>query len=93
MEQKENQIDGIIFVDYKDESQLDSVMGMVAKDLSEPYSSKRQSIYSRIVINFFLTLSFKFLHIVTFCSAFPNSASWRVPKINLMSLLDVWWER
>mmetsp|Transcript_30430 Transcript_30430/g.46068 ORF Transcript_30430/g.46068 Transcript_30430/m.46068 type:complete len:172 (-) Transcript_30430:1326-1841(-) len=38
MEQKENQIDGIIFVDYQDESQLDSVMGMVAKDLSEPYS-------------------------------------------------------
>jgi hypothetical protein len=33
-------IEGIIFVDYKDETQLDSVMSMVGRDLSEPYSSE-----------------------------------------------------
>jgi hypothetical protein len=34
------EIDGILFKDYKDESQLDSVMELVGRDLSEPYSSK-----------------------------------------------------
>ena len=33
-------IPGIKFVDYHDESQLQSVMKLVGKDLSEPYSSK-----------------------------------------------------
>lgn len=33
------EIPGIRFVDYKDESQLDHVMNLVASDLSEPYSS------------------------------------------------------
>ena len=32
-------IEGIVFVDYKDESQLESVMSLVGRDLSEPYSS------------------------------------------------------
>ena len=32
-------IDGIKFVDYTDESQLDHVMSLVGRDLSEPYSS------------------------------------------------------
>ncbi|KAI2494728.1 FR47-like protein [Fragilaria crotonensis] len=31
-------IPGIIFRDYVDESQLDSVMSLVGRDLSEPYS-------------------------------------------------------
>jgi len=31
---------GIRFVDYEDESQLDYVMSLVGRDLSEPYSSK-----------------------------------------------------
>ena len=31
-------IPGIKFVNYKDESQLESVMKLVGKDLSEPYS-------------------------------------------------------
>ena len=30
----------ISFVDYQDESQLDAVMALVGRDLSEPYSSK-----------------------------------------------------
>lgn len=30
---------GIRFVDYVDESQLDNVMSLVGRDLSEPYSS------------------------------------------------------
>ena len=30
----------ILFVDYKDESQLDHVMKLVIQDLSEPYSSE-----------------------------------------------------
>lgn len=30
----------IVFVDYRDESLLDSVMSLVGRDLSEPYSSK-----------------------------------------------------
>lgn len=34
------EIEGIRFVDYKDESQLQYVMSLVGKDLSEPYSSK-----------------------------------------------------
>jgi peptide alpha-N-acetyltransferase len=33
-------IEGIDFVDYRDESLLDSVMSLVGRDLSEPYSSK-----------------------------------------------------
>jgi hypothetical protein len=33
-------IKGIIYVDYRDESLLDSVMSLVGRDLSEPYSSK-----------------------------------------------------
>lgn len=33
-------IGGIRFVDYVDESQLDHVMSLVGRDLSEPYSSK-----------------------------------------------------
>ena len=32
-------MDGITFVDYTDESQLDHVMSLVGRDLSEPYSS------------------------------------------------------
>lgn len=36
----DTEIPGIRFVDYKDESQLDSVMSLVGRDLSEPYSSK-----------------------------------------------------
>ena len=32
-------IEGIEFVDYKDESQLEYVMDLVGRDLSEPYSS------------------------------------------------------
>jgi peptide alpha-N-acetyltransferase len=35
----EGEIDGIVFVDYKDESQLEAVMSLVGRDLSEPYSS------------------------------------------------------
>lgn len=34
----EDEIEGIEFVNYKDESQLDSVMSLVGRDLSEPYS-------------------------------------------------------
>ena len=34
-------IPGIKFVNYRDESQLESVMRLVGKDLSEPYSGKR----------------------------------------------------
>ena len=33
------QINGIRFIDYSDESQLDHVMSLVGRDLSEPYSS------------------------------------------------------
>ena len=32
-------IEGIAFVDYRDESQLPDVMRLVGADLSEPYSS------------------------------------------------------
>jgi hypothetical protein len=43
-EKKDNralpEIPGIHFVDYVDESQLDYVMSLVGRDLSEPYSSK-----------------------------------------------------
>lgn len=35
-------IPGIKFVNYKDESQMDSVMKLVGRDLSEPYSSEFQ---------------------------------------------------
>lgn len=35
-----DKIDGIVFVDYKDETHLASVMSLVDRDLSEPYSSK-----------------------------------------------------
>jgi hypothetical protein len=35
-----SEIEGIGFVDYVDEGQLDDVMALVGRDLSEPYSSK-----------------------------------------------------
>jgi hypothetical protein len=38
----DERIQGIRFVDYVDESQLDYVMSLVGRDLSEPYSSKYQ---------------------------------------------------
>jgi hypothetical protein len=38
-EDGKSDIPGIHFVDYKDESQLDHVMELVGRDLSEPYSS------------------------------------------------------
>jgi hypothetical protein len=34
-----DEIEGIRFVDYVNESQLDHVMSLVGRDLSEPYSS------------------------------------------------------
>lgn len=34
----DSEIENITFVDYMDESQLDSVMSLVGRDLSEPYS-------------------------------------------------------
>lgn len=34
-----DEIPGIRFVEYPDESQLDAVMSLVGRDLSEPYSS------------------------------------------------------
>ena len=37
-------IEGIKFINYRDESQLDSVMRLVGRDLSEPYSGKKLSI-------------------------------------------------
>jgi hypothetical protein len=37
-------IDGISFVDYRDESQLNDVMRLVGADLSEPYSSKSMQL-------------------------------------------------
>lgn len=37
-EEEGSSIEGIRFVDYKDESQLEDVMALVGKDLSEPYS-------------------------------------------------------
>jgi hypothetical protein len=36
----QEEIDGIIFQDYVDESLLDSVMCLVGRDLSEPDSSE-----------------------------------------------------
>ena len=35
-----NAIDGIEFINYEDESRLESVMRLVGRDLSEPYSGK-----------------------------------------------------
>lgn len=40
MSNKLEDIPGIRFVDYVDESQLDHVMSLVGRDLSEPYSSE-----------------------------------------------------
>lgn len=37
-DEDDDEIPGIKFVNYRDESQLDSVMRLVGKDLSEPYS-------------------------------------------------------
>ncbi len=41
----ETKIEGIEFVNYRDESDLASVMRLVGKDLSEPYSSKWVSCF------------------------------------------------
>lgn len=38
--QEDEQIPGIKFVNYRDEAQIHSVMRLVGKDLSEPYSSE-----------------------------------------------------
>jgi hypothetical protein len=47
-------IDGIQFVDYADESQLDHVMSLVGRDLSEPYSSTSMVPPYRPSLSFFL---------------------------------------
>jgi N-alpha-acetyltransferase 30 len=38
-------IEGIRFVDYVDESQLEDVMSLVGRDLSEPYSSAYSNVF------------------------------------------------
>lgn len=43
----DKEIDGIKFVDYEDESQLDDVMSLVGRDLSEPYSSECETTLTR----------------------------------------------
>lgn len=40
----DEEIEGIQFVDYIDESQLDHVMSLVGRDLSEPYSSELSAV-------------------------------------------------
>jgi hypothetical protein len=39
-EDDNEEIEGIRFVDYRDESQLEHVMSLVGRDLSEPYSGE-----------------------------------------------------
>ncbi len=41
----DERIPGIKFVNYRDESQLHSVMTLVGKDLSEPYSGMEKSYH------------------------------------------------
>ena len=36
--EKETLIDGVRYIEYKDESQMKMIMDLIAKDLSEPYS-------------------------------------------------------
>jgi hypothetical protein len=44
-----SEIEGISFVDYVDERQLDDVMALVGRDLSEPYSSTNGAINLYVV--------------------------------------------
>ena len=46
---KDDEIDGIRFVDYEDESQLDRVMSLVGRDLSEPYSSEHCTWFAHYI--------------------------------------------
>lgn len=50
---KDEEIEGIRFVDYMNEMQLEHVMSLVGRDLSEPYSSASSCMMCVIVCDFF----------------------------------------
>jgi hypothetical protein len=58
-------IPGIRFVDYVDESQLDQVMSLVGRDLSEPYSSKYLSVVSYWLVCLYYVLASSLLELQT----------------------------
>lgn len=94
----EDEIEGIDFVDYQDENQLESVMSLVGRDLSEPYSSKtlfvlyQKGIPLMNLLNTLL-LSPQSLRIVTSCIDFRNCASWPFLRRIRRNRLRVSWER
>jgi hypothetical protein len=73
-------IPGIKFVNYRDESQLDYVMNLVGRDLSEPYSSKFPLVGSTSylapvlsldgIIAFVFPAPLQYSRIATFCIGF-----------------------
>ena len=55
----EDAIEGIEFIDYRDESQIDSVMSLVGRDLSEPYSSTCFASAPSVLVNLMIFYSLK----------------------------------
>jgi hypothetical protein len=68
-----SEIEGINFVDYVDERQLDDVMALVGRDLSEPYSSTNGAVNLYVcrsaVLNLFSGFVSQFSLIGTFWPA------------------------
>jgi hypothetical protein len=91
--QPSDRIDGIIFVDYKDESQLESVMSLVGRDLSEPYSSTLKGAQTLVISRDAHYSHFQSLHIATFYSVFHNYVSSPALLTNLMNPLAVLWAK
>ena len=75
----EDEIEGMDFVDYQDENQLESVMSLVGHDLSEPYSSKTIFVLHKMVFMSWLIsilwLPEQSLRIITFCIGFRSCES------------------
>jgi hypothetical protein len=92
-------IEGIDFVDYRDESLLDSVMSLVGRDLSEPYSSKIRLITDYRTYDSFSyslashTFMSQSLPIVTFYTASPSCVFWQLTRTVQKNPLVVCWPR
>ena len=87
-------IEGIDFVDYRDESQIESVMSLVGRDLSEPYSSKKQWENAGNAVSYEnCSISTQSSPIATFCIAFPSSVFLQSLRTIRRNRLPVSWER
>jgi hypothetical protein len=90
-----DEIEGIEFIDYRDESQIDAVMSLVGRDLSEPYSSTFLLVVFQNMCNIRFThfTLVQSLHIASFCIDSRSFVFWQSARTIPLSPLPVSLER